>query len=152
VLLQRGAARVVALDVGRGQLDWKLRTDPRVVVRERVNARALRAEHLPEGALPLQIVTADVSFISVRLILPALPPLLADDADIVILVKPQFEAGRSDVGKGGIVRDESVHQRVIAEVTAAALALGLTRAGLTESPITGAEGNREYLIHLRRQP
>jgi 23S rRNA (cytidine1920-2'-O)/16S rRNA (cytidine1409-2'-O)-methyltransferase len=102
--------------------------------------------------LPLQIVTADVSFISVRLILPALPPLLADDADIVILVKPQFEAGRSDVGKGGIVRDESVHQRVIAEVTAAALALGLTRAGLTESPITGAEGNREYLIHLRRQP
>jgi 23S rRNA (cytidine1920-2'-O)/16S rRNA (cytidine1409-2'-O)-methyltransferase len=152
VLLQRGAALVVALDVGRGQLDWKLRTDPRVVVRERVNARALRAEHLPEGALPLQIVTADVSFISVRLILPALPPLLADDADIVILVKPQFEAGRSDVGKGGIVRDESVHQRVIAEVTAAALALGLTRAGLTESPITGAEGNREYLIHLRRQP
>ena len=92
-----------------------------------------------------EIVTADVSFISIRLILPALPPLLSADADAVILVKPQFEAGRADVGKGGIVRDEAVHQRVIEEVTGAALALGLTRAGLTESPITGAEGNREYL-------
>jgi 23S rRNA (cytidine1920-2'-O)/16S rRNA (cytidine1409-2'-O)-methyltransferase len=149
VLLQRGAALVVALDVGRGQLDWKLRTDPRVVVRERLNARALKAEHLPDGALPLDIVTADVAFISVRLILPALPPLLAADADVVVLVKPQFEAGRADVGKGGIVRDEAVHARVIEEVTAAALALGLSRAGLTESPITGAEGNREYLMHLR---
>ncbi len=117
-----------------------------------MNARALKPEHLPDDALPLQIVTADVSFISLRLILPALPPLLSADADVVILVKPQFEAGRADVGKGGIVRDEAVHQRVIEEVTAAALALGLTRAGLTESPITGVEGNREFLIHLRPTP
>jgi 23S rRNA (cytidine1920-2'-O)/16S rRNA (cytidine1409-2'-O)-methyltransferase len=149
VLLQRGAALVVALDVGHGQLDWKLRTDPRVIVRERVNARALTADQLPDGALPLEIVTADVSFISLRHILPALPPLLAGDADVIALVKPQFEAGRGEVGKGGIIRAESVQARVVDEVTAAALALGLSRAGLTESPITGMEGNREFLLHLR---
>jgi 23S rRNA (cytidine1920-2'-O)/16S rRNA (cytidine1409-2'-O)-methyltransferase len=149
VLLERGARLVVALDVGYGQLDWTIRNDPRVVVRERVNARSMTAADLPGAALPLQIVTADVSFISLRHILPALPPLLAPDADVVALVKPQFEAGRAEVGKGGIVRDETVHARVVDEVAAAALALGLTRAGLTESPITGMEGNREYLLHLR---
>jgi 23S rRNA (cytidine1920-2'-O)/16S rRNA (cytidine1409-2'-O)-methyltransferase len=99
--------------------------------------------------LPAQIVTIDVSFISLRYILPVLPPLIAADADVVSLVKPQFEAGRSEVGKGGIVRDEAVHGRVIDEVTAAASELGLSRIGLTESPITGTDGNREFLIHLR---
>ena len=150
VLLQRGARAVVALDVGHGQLDWKLRTDPRVVVLERVNARALTAAQLPAQLMPFQLATIDVSFISLRHIFPVLPPLLADDGDIVALVKPQFEAGRSEVGKGGIVRDEMVHARVIDEVTAAAGALGLSRTGLTESPITGAEGNHEFLIHLRK--
>jgi 23S rRNA (cytidine1920-2'-O)/16S rRNA (cytidine1409-2'-O)-methyltransferase len=149
VLLQRGVRLVVALDVGHAQLDWKIRSDPRVVVRERLNARALTAADLPRDALPLQIVTADVSFISLRHILPALPPLLAAGADVIALVKPQFEAGRSEVGKGGIVRDEAVHARVVDEVSAAALALGLSRAGVTESPITGMEGNREFLLHLR---
>jgi len=149
-LLQRGARLVVALDVGHGQLDWKLRADPRVIVIERVNARSLTPDQLPAGARPVQIATADVSFISLRLILPVLPPLLAHDADVVALVKPQFEAGRSEVGKGGIVRDETVHARVIDEVTTAASALGLSRTGLTESPITGMDGNREFLIHLRK--
>ena len=150
VLLQRGARLVVALDVGHGQLDWKLRTDPRVIAIERVNARTLTADQLPPESRPVQIATLDVSFISLRLILPVLPPLLAADADVVALVKPQFEAGRSEVGKGGIVRDETVHARVIDEVTAAASALGLSRIGLTESPITGMDGNREFLIHLRK--
>ena len=149
VLLQRGARLVVALDVGHGQLDWKLRTDPRIIAIERVNARTLTADQLPRESWPVQIATLDVSFISLRLILPVLPPLLAGDADVVALVKPQFEAGRSEVGKGGIVRDETVHARVIDEVTAAASALGLSRIGLTESPITGMDGNREFLIHLR---
>jgi len=150
VLLQRGARLVVALDVGHGQLDWKLRTDPRVIAIERVNARTLTAEQLPPESRPVQIATLDVSFISLRLILPVLPPLLAADADVVALVKPQFEAGRSEVGKGGIVHDETVHARVVDEVTAAASALGLSRIGLTESPITGMDGNREFLIHLRK--
>ena len=150
VLLQRGARLVVALDVGHGQLDWKLRSDPRVIAIERVNARTLTADQLPPESRPVQIATLDVSFISLRLILPVLPPLLAGDADVVALVKPQFEAGRSEVGKGGIVRDETVHARVIDEVTAAASALGLSRIGLTESPITGMDGNREFLIHLRK--
>lgn len=149
VLLERGAEIVVAVDVGHGQLDWTLRNDPRVAVRERVNARALTTEHLPEQAQPIDLVTIDVSFISLRHILPALPPLLARDADIVALVKPQFEAGRAEIGKGGIVRDETVHARVVEEVTASAHALGLTRVGFTESPITGMEGNREFFIHLR---
>jgi 23S rRNA (cytidine1920-2'-O)/16S rRNA (cytidine1409-2'-O)-methyltransferase len=149
VLLERGALIVVALDVGHGQLDWSLRKDARVVVRERLNARTLAAEHLPETGRPVEIATIDVSFISLRHILPALPPLLAPDADIVALVKPQFEAGRGEVRKGGIVRDESVHARVVQEVTATAHALGLTRAGFTESPITGMEGNREFFIHLQ---
>jgi 23S rRNA (cytidine1920-2'-O)/16S rRNA (cytidine1409-2'-O)-methyltransferase len=152
VLLQRGATLVVALDVGHGQLDWKLRNDPRVVVRERINARALAADQLPDAARPVQIVTVDVSFISLRHILPVLPPLVSSDVDVIALVKPQFEAGRSEVGKGGIVRDEAVQARVVDEVAAAAHALGLSRAGLTESPITGMEGNREFLLHLRLGP
>jgi len=149
VMLQRGAAKVVALDVGHGQLDWKLRSDSRVVVMERENARMLTPERLPEDARRFGLITIDVSFISLRQILPVLPPLLEPGADIIALIKPQFEAGREEVGKGGIVRDEAVHKRVVDEVTTAAAGLGLARAGLVESPITGMEGNREFLIHLR---
>ncbi len=137
VLLQRGAARVVALDVGHGQLDWKMRSDPRVDVIERVNARNLTAALLPAGVTAFDIVTIDVSFISLRHILPVVPPLLRAAADVVALVKPQFEAGRAEVGKGGIVRDAAVHARVVDEVTAAADALGLRRAGMADSPIAG---------------
>jgi 23S rRNA (cytidine1920-2'-O)/16S rRNA (cytidine1409-2'-O)-methyltransferase len=151
VLLQRGAARVVALDVGHGQLDWKIRNDPRVDVIERMNARTLTASDLPAGRAPFQIVTIDVSFISLRLILPVVPPLLDDRADVIALVKPQFEAGRAEVGKGGIVRDPGVHARVLEEVGSAADALGLRRAGTIESPIAGMEGNREYLLHLQKR-
>ena len=150
-LLQRGASRVVALDVGHGQLDWKLRTDPRVDVIERVNARTLTSADLPAGQTRFDIVTIDVSFISLKLILPVVPPLLADTGDAVALVKPQFEAGRGEIGKGGIVRDEQIHARVLEEVTNAADALGLGREGVTESPISGTEGNREFLLHLRRR-
>jgi 23S rRNA (cytidine1920-2'-O)/16S rRNA (cytidine1409-2'-O)-methyltransferase len=152
VLLQRGASRVVALDVGHGQLDWRIRSDPRVIVVERVNARALTPAGLPAGLTRFGIVTIDVSFISLRHILPAVPPLLDRQADIVALVKPQFEARRGDVGKGGIVRDPAVQTRVVDEVTAAADTLGLRRVGLVESPITGMEGNREFLLHLRAAP
>ena len=148
VLLQRGAACVVALDVGHGQLDWRLRNDPRVIVMERVNARTLTAQDLPEAARRFGLVVIDVSFISLRHILPAVPPLLTAGADVIALVKPQFESQRDEVGKGGIVRDPAVHARVVDEVTAAADALGLTRAGLVDSPITGMEGNREFLLHL----
>ncbi len=149
VLLRRGAARVVALDVGHGQLDWRLRNDPRVIVLERVNARTLTADQLPADTRRFDVVTIDVSFISLRQILPSVPPLSSRGADVIALVKPQFEAGRAEVGKGGIVRDDDVRARVVDEVVHAALALGLTRAGLTESPITGMEGNREFLLHMR---
>jgi 23S rRNA (cytidine1920-2'-O)/16S rRNA (cytidine1409-2'-O)-methyltransferase len=152
VLLQRHATRVVALDVGHGQLDWKLRQDPRVVVIEHVNARGLTAEQLPNASRLFDIVTIDVSFISLRHILPVVPALLAQDGDIVALVKPQFEAGRAEVGKGGIVRSDEVRHRVVADVAAAADALGLERVAEVDSPITGAEGNREILLHLRRRP
>jgi 23S rRNA (cytidine1920-2'-O)/16S rRNA (cytidine1409-2'-O)-methyltransferase len=150
VLLRRGASRVVALDVGHGQLDWRLRTDPRVHVIERVNARTLTAAQLPDGAGTFDLAVMDVSFISVRQVLPAIVPLLAAGADLVVLVKPQFEAGRAEVGKGGLVRDAAVHARVVEEVAAAASALGLTRVATTDSPITGSEGNREFFLHLRR--
>ena len=149
VLLRRGARHVVALDVGHGQLDWRLRNDPQVSVIERVNARTLSPEQLPDGARVFDIATMDVSFISARQVLPAVAPLLRAGADLVVLVKPQFEAGRQEVGKGGLVRDPGVHVRVVEEVTAAASALGLTRIAMTESPITGTEGNREFLLHLR---
>jgi 23S rRNA (cytidine1920-2'-O)/16S rRNA (cytidine1409-2'-O)-methyltransferase len=152
VLLSRGAARVIALDVGHGQLDWALRTDGRVVVLERVNARHLTVDQLPPDARAVDIVTIDVSFISLRHILPVVPALLRPDADVIALVKPQFEAGRYEVGKGGIVRDPDVQARVVNEVTEAANALGLTRAALTESPIQGMEGNREFLLHLKPVP
>jgi 23S rRNA (cytidine1920-2'-O)/16S rRNA (cytidine1409-2'-O)-methyltransferase len=149
VLLQRHAARIVALDVGHGQLDWKIRSDPRVVVIERTNARTLTASQLPDDARFFDIITIDVSFISLRQVLPVVPPLLLPGADVLALVKPQFEAGRAEVGKGGIVRDPDVQARVVSEVTAAAERLGFQRTGMVESPITGVEGNREFLLHLR---
>jgi 23S rRNA (cytidine1920-2'-O)/16S rRNA (cytidine1409-2'-O)-methyltransferase len=145
VMLKRGAARVVALDVGHGQLDWTLRNDPRVVVLEHVNARHLTPAMLPQA---VDVVTIDVSFISLSRILPAVPPLLRPGADIVALVKPQFEAGRAEVRKG-IIRDGAVHQRVLEEVTTAGAEVGLTRVAWTASPVTGQKGNVEFLIHLR---
>jgi 23S rRNA (cytidine1920-2'-O)/16S rRNA (cytidine1409-2'-O)-methyltransferase len=147
VLLQRGAASVVALDVGRGQLDWRLRTDPRVIVREGVNARALTSDAVPHR---VSLVTIDVSFISLKHILPALAPHLDPGADVVALVKPQFEAGREEVGKHGIVSDPAVHESVIARVTEYAAASGFARVAMTPSPITGATGNQEFFLHLRR--
>jgi 23S rRNA (cytidine1920-2'-O)/16S rRNA (cytidine1409-2'-O)-methyltransferase len=147
VLLQRGARRVVALDVGHGQLDWRLREDRRVVVLEHRNARQLQPDWLPA---PVGLVTIDVSFISLRLILPVLPPVLEPGADVVALVKPQFEAGRDEVGRGGLVKDPAVHEAVLARVTESAAACGLARAGMTPSPITGATGNQEFLLHLRQ--
>jgi len=149
VWLQRGARHVIALDVGHSQLHWKVRSDPRVTVIENTNARYLKPGDLADPGGPITRVSIDVSFISLRHIFPVLPPLIATGSDIVALVKPQFEAGRAEVAAGGIVRDEAVHARVVEEVAAAALGLGLSRAGLTESPITGMEGNREFLLHLR---
>jgi len=151
VLLRRGAVRVLALDVGHGQLDWRLRNDPRVLVMERVNARTLTPDALPPDARTFDLAVMDLSFISVRHVLPAVVPVLAPGADLIVLVKPQFEAGRDEVGKGGLVRDPEVHARVIEEVAAAAGALGLSRVAMTESPITGTEGNREFFLHLRRE-
>jgi 23S rRNA (cytidine1920-2'-O)/16S rRNA (cytidine1409-2'-O)-methyltransferase len=145
VLLQRGAARVVALDVGHGQLDWKLRNDTRVVVIERFNARHLTPADLPG---PVDFVCIDVSFISLRQILPAVTPVLRPRADVVALVKPQFEAGRSEVRKG-IIRDAAVHARVLEEVAAAGAEVGLSRVASTPSPITGQKGNVEFLVHFR---
>lgn len=144
-LLQRGATRVVALDVGHGQLDWKLRSDPRVVIIEHFNARRLAPADLP--AL-MDLVCIDVSFISLRQILPVVPPLLRPGADVVALVKPQFEAGRAEVGKG-VIHDAAIQARVVEEIRLAAAAVGLTRAAATPSPITGQKGNVEFLLHLR---
>ena len=143
-LLQRGATRVVALDVGHGQLDWTLRNDPRVVVIEHFNARRLTPADLPG---PVDIVCIDVSFISLRQILPVVPPLLRPGADVVVLVKPQFEAGRAEVRKG-VIHDAAIHARVVEEIRVAAAAVGLTRAVSTPSPITGQKGNVEFFLHL----
>jgi 23S rRNA (cytidine1920-2'-O)/16S rRNA (cytidine1409-2'-O)-methyltransferase len=147
VVLQRGARQVVALDVGHGQLDWRLRSDPRVVVREHVNARYLPPDDLPG---PFDLITIDVSFISLRQIFPIVPARLSPAGHVIALVKPQFEAGREDVERGGLVTDPSVHARVLDEVRAAARAVGLTPMADTPSPITGATGNQEFLLHLRR--
>ncbi len=144
VLLQRGARRVYAIDVGYGQLDWKLRQDERVVVMERTNARYL--ETLPE---PVSFVCIDVSFISLKLILPAVRLWLEPAGDVVALVKPQFEAGRSEVGKGGVVKDPAVHRQVLADIVGWAEAQGWSPAGLARSPIEGATGNVEFLLWLR---
>lgn len=148
VWLQRGARHVIALDVGHSQLHWKVRSDPRVTVIENTNARHLKPGDLPDKG-PITRVSIDVSFISLRHIFPVLPALVARPTEIVALVKPQFEAGRKDVGKGGLVTDPQVHARVVEEVTVAAAEVGLTRVALIDSPITGAHGNREMLMHLR---
>lgn len=146
-LLQHGALRVYAIDVGTAQLDWKLRTDPRVIVHEQVNARHLSKTEVPE---PVGIAVCDVSFISVTMIVPVLPDLLAASGELVILVKPQFELERHQVGKGGIVRDPRLHQVACERVDAAVRALGFTTQ-LMPSPILGAEGNREFLLHGCRE-
>lgn len=150
VLLRAGARRVVALDVGRGQLDWSLRQDSRVSVLERVNARSLAAAPWPADLRDFDLITVDVSFISLTLILPELPGRLRAGGDVVLLVKPQFEAGRTDVSKGGVVRDPAVQARAVTRVGAAADRIGLGVVGTIESPITGAEGNREFFLHLTR--
>jgi 23S rRNA (cytidine1920-2'-O)/16S rRNA (cytidine1409-2'-O)-methyltransferase len=146
-LLQNGALRVHAVDVGAGQLDWRLRTDPRVIVHEGVNARELRFESIGELA---DLLVCDVSFISVTLILPAAVPLLQAPprGEMVILVKPQFEAGKGQVGKGGVVRDPEIHQAACDRVTRVVREFGFD-ARLMESPILGAEGNKEFLLYAR---
>lgn len=144
VLLQRGAARVYAIDVGYGQLNWKLRQDNRVIVLERTNAR-----HLERLAEPVQFACIDVAFISLKLILPAVKEWLAPQADIVALIKPQFEAGRKQVGKGGIVRDRAVHKQVLEEVLTWAQGRELSILGLVRSAIEGSGGNVEFLAWLR---
>ncbi len=140
VLLQRGARRVYAVDVGYGQLHPRLRADPRVVVQERVNARELR---LPEAC---SAAVADLSFISLKLVLPALTAALAPASWACVLVKPQFEAGRAEVGKGGVVRDPEVHRRVVREISEELVRLGFAVEGSVESPVQGPAGNREFLI------
>src|SRR5436309_2612906 len=141
-LLQHGAHRVIAIDVGHNQIDWKLRNDPRVEVREGVNARYLSPADFD---VQFDLATIDVAFISATKILPAVVPLLNDRGCIITLIKPQFEVGKGEVGKGGIVKDPAQHQRVIAEVNAAAGLLGLSVRGAIESPIHGADGNVEFL-------
>jgi len=141
-LLQHGAQRVVALDVGHNQLDWKIRNDPRVEVREEENARHLVPDNFKDK---FDLITIDVSFISLTKILPAVTPLLKASGRVVALIKPQFEVGKGEVGKGGIVRDPLQHQRVISEVNGAAESLGLNVTGVIESPIKGADGNVEFL-------
>jgi 23S rRNA (cytidine1920-2'-O)/16S rRNA (cytidine1409-2'-O)-methyltransferase len=148
VLLRRGASRVIAYDVGHGQLDWRLRNDPRVVVIEGRNARYLAPEDLPGLA---DVVTIDVSFISLAMILPRVTAVLRAGGDLVALVKPQFEAGRAEVGRKGLVRDPAVQARVIARITEAAAAAGLARIGMTPSPITGTTGNQEFFLHLKAE-
>lgn len=144
-LLQHGAARVHAVDTGAGQIDWKLRTDARVILHERVNARYLELAELGEC---VDVIVCDVSFISATLVIPALAKLLAGRGDWIVLIKPQFEVGRELVGKGGIVRDPAAH-RMACEKVVGALARAGFRTELMDSPITGAEGNREFLAHAR---
>lgn len=148
-LLQYGAARVYAVDVGYGQLAWKLRSDPRVVVLERTNIRYLEA--LPDGVLA-ELAVIDASFISLALVLPPTLRLLTPGAQIVALIKPQFEAGKEDVGKGGVVRDPRTHRRVLEETCVLAGSLTLQVTGLIPSPLLGPAGNVEFLIWLRRVP
>ena len=144
-LLQRGARHVYAVDVGYGQLAWSLRTDERVTVMERTNARNLAPEMFPEA---MDLAVMDMSFISLRLVLPAVKTLLVPGGQVVCLVKPQFEAGREKVGKKGVVRDPQVHRQVLEDTLAAARDMGFSLRGLTYSPVRGPEGNIEYLAWL----
>ena len=145
VLLQRGAARVIAVDVGYGQLAWALRQDPRVTVMERVNIR-----HLEQLPVPADLAVIDVSFISLRLVLPKVRELLSPPGEVIALVKPQFEVGKGAVGKGGVVRDPAQHERVLSELSSFATEIGYQVAGRLPSPLLGAKGNREFLLYLRR--
>lgn len=147
VLLKNGAAKVYSVDVGYGQLAWSLRNDERVVNMERTNIRYISSEQIPE---PLDICVMDLSFISVKLVLPAVCALLKNDAQLVCLIKPQFEAGREEVGKKGVVRDKAVHLSVIESVLSFAPTVGMTVMGLDFSPIKGPEGNREYLCYMKK--
>ena len=147
VLLQHGADKVYAVDVGYGQLAWKLRQDPRVVNLERTNLRYVTQEEIPEM---LDLAVMDVSFISIRLVLPAVQALLKEGADLVCLIKPQFEAGRDEVGKKGVIRDPSVHEEVVNGILNFAPTIGLSVMGLDFSPIKGPEGNIEYICHLKK--
>jgi 23S rRNA (cytidine1920-2'-O)/16S rRNA (cytidine1409-2'-O)-methyltransferase len=148
VLLQHGAARVYAVDVGHGQLAWKLRNDPRVVVLERTNARTLTAEQVPE---PVDLLVCDASFIGLEVLLPAPLALTAPGAVMAVLIKPQFEVGKERVGKGGVVRDPALHQEVCRRIEAwVAAQPGWTVEGVVESPITGPEGNKEFLLVARK--
>jgi 23S rRNA (cytidine1920-2'-O)/16S rRNA (cytidine1409-2'-O)-methyltransferase len=148
VLLQKGAARIYAVDVGHGQLAWKLRQDPRVVVLERVNARYLTAEQVPE---PPAIVVCDASFIGLETVLPAALSLAKPEAQLVALIKPQFEVGPERVGKGGVVRDPALHREVCERIAAWLTGRGWDVAGIVESPIRGPEGNIEFLVYARRR-
>ena len=148
-MLQNGAARVYSIDVGYGQLDWKLRSDPRVVCMEKTNFRYVKPEDLGDGPAP-SFASVDVSFIGLDTILPAAMQILTPGAEMVCLIKPQFEAGRDKVGKKGVVRDRKVHEEVVRDVTAMAAGLGFEVLGLDYSPIRGPEGNIEYLMHLKK--
>ena len=145
ILLQRGAARVIAVDVGYGQLAWSLRQDPRVTVLERVNIR-----HLDRLPVPADLAVIDVSFISLRLVLPRVHELLSPPGEVVALVKPQFEVGKGAVGKGGVVRDPEQHREVVRGLSQFAGEIGYAVAGEIPSPIVGAKGNREFLLYLKR--
>jgi 23S rRNA (cytidine1920-2'-O)/16S rRNA (cytidine1409-2'-O)-methyltransferase len=145
-LLQYGAARVYAVDVGYGQLHWQLRTDPRVVVYERTNARYLKPSDMPER---IALLTVDVSFISLRLLLPVLIELLALPADAIVLIKPQFEVGKDQVGRGGVVRDTMLHYQALHDVLTVAQSCGFSVLQGIASPLLGPKGNREFLVHLR---
>jgi 23S rRNA (cytidine1920-2'-O)/16S rRNA (cytidine1409-2'-O)-methyltransferase len=146
-LLQAGAVRIYAIDVGHGQLHWKLASDPRVISIDRTNIRALAPGTVPEMCT---LAVIDVSFISLKLVLPVLPPLLAPGSPVVALVKPQFEVGRGNVGKGGIVRDEAARAEAVSGIVAAAQSFGFVVTGQTPSPITGGKGNVEFLLGLIR--
>ena len=148
-MLQNGAARVYSIDVGYGQLDWKLRSDPRVVCMEKTNFRYVKPEDLGDGPAP-SFASVDVSFIGLDKILPPALQILTPGAEMVCLIKPQFEAGRDKVGKKGVVRDRKVHEEVVRDVTAMAAGLGFEVLGLDYSPIRGPEGNIEYLMHLKK--
>ena len=148
-MLQKGAKKVFAIDVGYGQLDWKLRNDPRVVNMEKTNVRYLDTDTVDSD---VDFISIDVSFISLKLIFPVAAKLLADDGSLVCLVKPQFEAGRSQVGKKGLVRDASVHKEVIENVIGYGKDNGLYSHGLTYSPVTGTKGNIEYLLYMKKTP
>lgn len=144
-LLQRGARKVFAIDVGYGQLAWKLRNDPRVVVMERTNARYLKSGDIPE---PLDLAVIDAAFISLKMLLPPLLAFFSCSASIIALIKPQFEAGKGQVGKGGVIRDSGLHEMVINDIIVFGESIGLTSKGVIPSPILGPKGNKEFLIHF----